>query len=128
MTLPKLFIPAVVLLFAFLSVPLKQVFDFPAARLIRAEGESVDAAKVRQVEMIVNGVKCRGTAEFFLSRYADLDGILGVEAYAADHKVIVRYDESRMDSRRIRAIGEAPVRARDGSLRRFFTVEKLTEQ
>ena len=128
MTLPKLSVPALVIVFAFLSVPLKEAFNFPAARVAPAAADAVDAENVRQVEMIVAGVKCKGTAQFFLSRYADLEGVVDVEAYAADHKVIIRYDASRLDAARIRAIGEAPVRARDGSLQRFFTVEKLTER
>jgi hypothetical protein len=128
MKLPSVFIPATILVFALLCLPLRGAFIYPAARVTLGESGSVDGSLVRKVEMIVQGVKCKGTAEYFLSRYKDQEGILDLEAYAADHKVIVTYDISKIDTDRIRAIGEAPVRVRSGELRKFFVVDELRDQ
>jgi len=128
MKLPAAFIPAAVLVFALLCVPLREAFVYPAASVTLGDSGSVDGSSVRTVEMIVQGVKCKGTAEFFVKRYEGQDGILDLEAYAADHKVVVTYDASAIDADGIRAIGEAPVRLKNGELRTFFVVQELKEQ
>jgi hypothetical protein len=128
MKLPSVFIPAAVIVFAALCVPLREAFVYPAARVTFAEPGAAEGAVVRTAEMIVQGVKCKGTAEFFLSRYEAQEGILDLEAYAADHKVIVTYDALKIDTEKIRIIGEAPIRTRSGELRQFFVVEKVTER
>lgn len=128
MRLPAVFIPATVIVFALLTFPLREAFNLPAAQLSFADAASVDESQVRTAEMIVQGVKCKGTANFFLARYEGEEGILDLEAYAADHKVIVTYDASKIGTDRIQEIGNAPVEMNDGEHRTFFVVEKLTEQ
>lgn len=125
MKLPAGFIPVAVLVFALLCVPLREVFVYPAASVTLGDSGSVDRASVRTVEMVVQGVKCKGTAEFFVKRYEGQDGILDMQAYAADHEVVVTYDASKIDADRIRAIGEAPVRLQSGEMRTFFVVEEM---
>lgn len=128
MKLPTLYVPAAIVVFAVLCVPLREVFNYPAATVTFAGSETADAAEVRTAEMIVQGVKCKGTANFFLMRYQHQEGILGLEAYAADHKVVVTYDAGKIDAERIREIGEAPVLTQDGQLQRFFVVEELRDR
>ena len=125
MKLPSAFIPGAVLAFALLCLPLRDAFVYPAASVTFDESGAAGGAVVRRVEMIVQGVKCKGTAEFFVSRYENQEGILGLEAFAADHKVVVTYDASKIDEDGIRAIGEAPVKLKNGELRRLFVVEEL---
>jgi len=128
MRLPTAFVPAAILVFALLCLPLREAFVYPAASVTFDEAGPAGAAQVRQLEMIVQGVKCQGTAEFFAKRYEGQAGILELEAYAADHKVLVTYDASRIDADRIRDIGGAPIRLKNGELRTFFVVEQLREK
>jgi hypothetical protein len=128
MKLPAAFIPAAVLACALLCIPLREAFVYPAASITFDEAGPAGGAPARQVEMIVQGVKCQGTAEFFVKRYENQAGILGLEAFAADHKVVVTYDPAKTDPDRIRAIGDAPVLLENGELRTFFVVEQVRDR
>jgi len=78
--------------------------------------------------MTVQGVKCQGTADYFLARYSNQPGIVAMEAFAADHKVMMSYDASKVTLDQIREIGEAPVVGNDGHEIEFFLIEELKER
>ncbi len=127
MRLPGIIIPISLVLFAVLTVPLKAVFNSPSAQITVGDGAEFDAENLRYLEMIVTGVKCQGTANYFLSLYNDLEGIVDITAYAADHKVVMTYDASKTSAEEIREIGEAPALGRDGKYYDFFKVEKISD-
>ncbi len=128
MRLPNILIPILVVAFALLAMPLKEAFDYPAAQMSFRGTDETGSAPIHEIVMTVAGVKCKGTAQFFISRYNGVDGILDMTAYAADHEVIVKYDASKIDIERIKFIAEAPVEGRDGNHYDIFVVEKVDER
>ena len=64
---------------------------------------------------VIDGVKCKGTAQFFTSLYKDVPGITGIETYAADHRAIFSYDPALITPERIRTIMEVPIQLDDGT-------------
>jgi hypothetical protein len=127
MRLPGIIIPIVLVVFAALTVPLKAVFNSPSAQISVADGAEVDTQNLRRVDMVVTGVKCQGTANYFLSLFNDRDGIVEMSAYAADHRVVITYDPERISIDEMREIAEAPVLGRDGNHYELFKVEKVED-
>jgi hypothetical protein len=74
---------------------------------------------------VVQGVKCKGTANFFTKLYDNTPGIAGIETFATEHRVIFKYDASVIDRDRIKAIMEAPIPLRDGTTRQVFVCESM---
>lgn len=127
MKLPFLAVPAAVLLMGAAAFPLKEAFNAPAATLSREQNMPVEQGLLKQVELTVQGVKCRGTANFFIGRMKPLEGIVDLQAYAADHRVVIIYDSSKIGLKQIKQAAEAPVRGRDGQWRKFFHVVEVNE-
>ena len=125
MRLPNIIVPASVLVAAGTAYPLKEAFNVPSTQVTNAASSSTAS---KTVEMIVEGVKCRGTANFFSSRIRGLPGILDITTYAADHRVVISFDPAKTDTNAIRAASEAPVRGRDGQMNSFFRVTSLEER
>lgn len=126
MTVPRWSVPLLIILFALLTLPLKQAFTLPSAHLQVAPGELSETAGKR-LELLVDGVKCRGTAEYFLARFRTVGGVLDITAYAADHRVILRYDPAVLSEERIRQIAEAPVQGNDGQRFSVFQVKSMRD-
>jgi hypothetical protein len=78
------------------------------------------AAGSETAECIVEGLKCKGTAEFFTRMFQRTPGIGSIRTYAAEHKAVIAYDPAVMDTAGLRAAMEAPVLLDDGSLRPVF--------
>ena len=108
MNIPKLIIPLLVIAALFGGFFLRTVFTQPTTSISTGSGEG------KKLECIVEGVKCKGTALFFTSLYEDTTGIIGIETYAADHRVVFAYDPTIITPERIRSIMEAPVLLNDG--------------
>ncbi|MFC2171782.1 hypothetical protein ACFLU6_04020 [Acidobacteriota bacterium] len=128
MRIPKLVIPAIIVFFALLTIPLKGAFNYPAAQVTLSDGGDVQQEDIRELEMIVQGVKCKGTADYFISRYNDQEGILDMTAFAADHKVVLKYDSSKVSLETIKRIAEAPVTGNDGHEYDFFVIKNIEEK
>jgi len=75
----------------------------------------------------VQGVKCKGTANFFTKLYDGVDGISTIETFGSEHKAIFTFDPGIITSEKIKEIMEAPIPLRDGSTRQVFTCLELKE-
>lgn len=64
---------------------------------------------------IVSGLKCKGTATFFVSLYDSTSGIKAIETFASDHKAIFTYDPNLITTDSIKAIMEQMIRFEDGT-------------
>lgn len=62
------------------------------------------------VTFTVDGVKCRGTANFFIRRASGFPGVAAIKAYAGTHRVEMTYDRSLITPEALRDSINAPVR------------------
>ena len=77
--------------------------------------------------MIVDGLRCRGTSNFFLGKLSDVDGLISVNTYVQEHRAVIVFDPARISVEEIRGIIEAPVRLRNGRIVQPFTVREVRE-
>ncbi|HOY65450.1 MAG TPA: 4Fe-4S binding protein [Candidatus Ozemobacteraceae bacterium] len=82
------------------------------------------------VEMIVNGLRCRGTALTFAWILEQEEGVLSVDAFVAEHRARIVYDPARTRPEAIKALiqdGRQSTDRRTGvkKLVRPFTVEEI---
>jgi hypothetical protein len=109
MNVPKYVVPVLVIATLFGGYFLRTAFTQPTTNVTVGTGEG------NKLECVVDGVKCKGTAEFFTSLYRDIEGINSIETYAADHRVVFTYDPAIITPEQIRTIMEAPIPLEDGS-------------
>ena len=128
MILSKYIIPIIIIAVAFLTIPLKEAFNFPSAQLESENTIRTDITPNSSVELIVQGVKCRGTANFFISRYNAIPGITNITAYASDKKVVIDFNDKIINLDKIKEIAEAPIQGQDGHPINFFKILKIDEK
>ena len=77
------------------------------------------------VTCTVQGVKCKGTANFFTELYNNTPGIAGIVTFASEHRVVFTYDPAVITPDGIKQIMEAPIPLRDGTVRQVFVCESM---
>lgn len=115
MKIPKIVVPILVVVSLFGGYALKAAFTQPTTSTMSVSSGG------SKLECIVDGVKCKGTATFFVSLFENVGGVNGIETYASDHRVIFSYDPSVVTPDEIRTIIEAPVPLQDGRIIQIFT-------
>ena len=88
-------------------------------------GES--SGDTRDVEMIVDGLHCRGTSSFFLNTLSGVEGLVSVNTFVQEHRASIVYDPSIISVGEIQKLIEAPVRLKDGRVVKPFTVHEVRE-
>jgi hypothetical protein len=83
--------------------------------------------KTQELQIIVDGLRCRGTSNFFLGKLSDVDGLISVNTYVQEHRAVIVFDPTRISVEEIRQIIEAPVRLRNGRTVKPFTVREVLE-
>lgn len=121
MKLPRYIIPILVVVTLFSGYYLRAAFTQPSTSVsfVQSEGKTVTC--------IVDGVKCKGTANFFTKLYSDVSGIISIETYAADHKAVITYDPASITPEDIKAVMEQQIPLRDGTQRQVFTCVSMRE-
>jgi len=119
MKLPKSLIPLLVVAALFGGYLLRVPFTLPTTRTTFAPSGNNEAV------FLVDGLKCKGTANFFTSLYKNVPGIAAIETYATEHQAIFTYDPNVISPDSIRAIMEAPIPLRDGSRRQVFACQSI---
>lgn len=115
MNVPKYFIPVITVVILFAGFYFRFAFTQPTTSVILGEpGEA-------KLVCTVDGVKCRGTANFFTNMFTGVEGISSIETIATEHRATFTYNPSKIDRERIREIIEQPIQLRDGSSRQVFT-------
>lgn len=114
-------VPAVIVILAvagvvganYISVPtLTHAFD------TRVEGE------VATTVLIIDGVRCRGTADFLREHIEHLPGLISMVAYAGKHRVVIKYSPEAIDVETIIAAIEKPIQTDNGLLRYFDVISR----
>ena len=85
------------------------------------------STKTQEIQMIVDGLRCRGTSNFFLSKLSGVDGLISVNTYVQEHRAVIAFDPTQISVEEIRGIIEAPVRLRNGRIVRPFAVREMLE-
>lgn len=98
---------------------LRAAFSMPTTAV------SFSASAGARTEFVVEGLKCKGTAGFFASRYEDVPGIGSIETFASEYKAVITYDPKVINAEGIRAVMEAPVEYGDGTREQVFTAVSM---
>lgn len=118
---PILLPPLVVLLF-FAAIAIGKSWELPTMQFTFAE-----AAASEDVTMIVTGLKCRGTSNYFVKRVKEAPGLLSVTTFVQEHRAVLHYDPSKIDAAQLKEIIEAPATLKDGRVVYPFTVDEIRE-
>jgi len=86
---------------------------------------SKNSSAANQVEMIVDGLRCRGTSTFFVNKLSETDGIVSVDTYVQEHRAVITFNPEQMSVEGIRQTIEAPVRLQNGQVVKPFTVREV---
>jgi hypothetical protein len=122
MSVPKVLIPILVLVFVAGGYALQTAFFFPTTEV------SFNCTSDKSVEFVVDGVRCRGTAAYFTEMFARTPGIAKITTYAASHTALFEYDSQQINPDRIKSMFEKEIRMADGSFRSVFTETSRKER
>jgi hypothetical protein len=104
---PKVAVPVLVVAFAGAGLFSSRFLAVPT--LTRTFVQSAPAlSSARTSVFLVDGLKCRDTAEKALSHLEGVAGVLGAAAYASRNEARVTFDPSVTDPRAIREAFEGP--------------------
>jgi hypothetical protein len=118
MKIPSLLVAPLVAL-AFLGIVFGgQSFELPTMeRSFNPSGPGF-----KSVEMEVNGLKCRGTSNFFMELVGDNEGIGTVETWVQAHRARIEYDPEVTSPAEIKAVVEQSIALADGGVAQPFSV------
>ncbi len=123
MTIPRMVIPILAIVLMIGGYSLRLAFTNPTTNI---EFETIEiSGEVATLEATVDGVKCKGTAQYFTNLYKDEVGIISITTFAAEHKAIFDFDPSQISPEQIKAVMEQEITFRDGSSAQVFTCEKM---
>ena len=122
MNIPKYIIPLLVIAALVGGYFLRLAFTQPST--YKAFNTTITA---NQLDLTVQGVKCKGTADFFTSLFDSTNGIGTIETFAADHRALITYDPDIITSEQIKAIIEAPIDIGNGETVVIFECLSMKE-
>ena len=115
-------IPVLVIATMFGGYFLRHAFTQPTTSTVFEGSQSGgNQSGSKTLTCTVDGVKCKGTANFFTKLYTDVVGISALETVASEHKAVFTYNPDVISQEDIRAIMEKPIRLNDGSTKQIFT-------
>ena len=118
-----LFSPVIGVLFL-LTIFMSQNWELPTLSHTFSDSTS----ESRKVEFVVQGLHCRGTANFFVRKIGETPGLLSLTTFVQKHSAQIEYDPTLIGIEEIRREIEEPVRLRDGRMARPFKVVEIKEQ
>ena len=122
MKISKYIMPILVVAALFSGYFLRTAFTQPTTSV-----SFIDSKVEAKIVCIVDGVKCKGTANFFTKMMSALPGIVSIETFATEHKVIISYDPQSLDRDDIKSAIEQLIPLRDGTSRQVFTCLSMKE-
>jgi len=119
-----LFPPIVAGLF-FAAIFAGQAWELPTMQ--HTFDQAGSASQSERVEMIVEGLRCRGTSAFLVQRLQAVPGVLGVETYVQEHRATISYDPAKLTVEAIRGKIDEPVLLNDGRQVQAFHVTEIKD-
>jgi copper chaperone CopZ len=118
----SLLAPMVVVLFL-ATIWIGKLWELPSMErtFAAAPGE------VHSADFVVEGLRCRGTSNFFMSMTEGVPGIVSVTTFVQEHRATIKFDPSQIDIQGISRAIEQPVRLRDGRVVSPFRVLEIRE-
>lgn len=115
-------LPAPVVLVSFLAVILAaNTWELPTQKSEFAE----TSGKTNQVQLIVDGLFCRGKSNFLLNMLSESPGLISVNTYVQEQRAVIVFDPSKISVPRIRQIIETQFRLDDGRIVQPFSVREV---
>lgn len=96
-------------------------YELPSTQKSFSEATS----PTKTVKMDVEGLRCRGTANFFNGKLQGVAGIISVSTFVQDRSAKIEYDPAVTAPEKIKAIIEKPVKLKSGKVVQPFTVTKI---
>ena len=121
MTRRAYIIPAVIAALAAAGVVGAGYISVPTLTHVFDAGFEGDTAKA---ELIVEGVRCYGMADFLREHIETLPGLVSMVAYAGKHRVIIEYAPALVSLEEIVAAIDEPSVTESGPVRYFEVVFK----
>jgi ferredoxin len=88
--------------------------------------ETADLAQPDTWSYTVEGVKCTGTANYFIRRASSFAGVASIKTYAGTNRVVMTFDRARISAEALRDSIDAPVpNPRGGESIRVFRVREM---
>lgn len=105
-------------------------FNFPLPTMTKYFPTYNSGAKLSRADIIVNGLRCRGTANTLGWILEQDRGIAGIEAYVSEAKARIFYDSAKTDPQKISVLinsGRISIDAKTGEkkLINFFKVKEI---
>ncbi len=114
--------PAVVVSF-FGVVFAANLWDLPTQQSKIAEA----SAKTTEINVIVNGLFCRGKSNFLVNMLSQVPGLVNVDTYVQEQRAVIVFDPTKISQIRIRQIIETRFRLSDGRIVQPFSVREVRE-
>lgn len=114
MRVPRIIIPLLVALALLGGFSLRVAFTQPTLTKVFAEKAG------EQATFLVDGIRCRGTANLFVSLYEETPGVFSIQTFASEHKAVFTFDPAFISRDEIRAIMDAPIEFEDGTTLKVF--------
>jgi len=80
--------------------------------------------RIAKVDLVVEGVRCYGTANILRQHLASHPGIISLVAYGSKHRVVIEFDPDVTGVERICKAIEAPILTKQGPIR-FFRIASI---
>ena len=122
MSIPKIIIPILVIITMFGGYYLRAAFTQPSTDITLTNTSTDEGEKL---ECIVDGIRCKGTAEFFTGLYEGVEGINSIITYASDRKAVFTYNPDIISPDSIRSIMEAEIEFDDGTSMQVFKCQSM---
>jgi hypothetical protein len=122
MKIKPVLLPPIVVIFFFAAIVAGRSWELPTM-----QHQFSSSSQSKQVTMIVDGLRCRGTSDFFVKRLQPVPGLLSVGTFVQEHRAEIAYDPGTITVQRIREIIEEPIRLEDGRMVQPFKVQDVRE-
>ncbi|MGQ9603475.1 MAG: hypothetical protein ACUVUU_04630 [bacterium] len=86
--------------------------------------DQVHVGKIAKVDLIVEGVRCYGTANLLRQHLATHPGIVSLVAYGSKQRIVIEFDPSLTDANAISEAIESPVVTKRGPIR-FLRITEI---
>jgi copper chaperone CopZ len=123
MRIPSYLLAPLVLVVFFGTILIGRTWELPTMGQKFADS----SGEPKTVQVIVEGLRCRGTSNFFMKKVEKTPGLLSVSTFVQEHRAEIRFDPSQIDTRKIRQVIEEPVRLQDGRLVKPFKVVEIRD-